>query len=100
MLANFKWPEPDDETEWKVVRDVIEHKCHLIAIPPDEHGPGYVFSIGLYLHFAHPEFVLFGPDYPIAGTAINEISAERLSKIERGDGKFLTLDEVKARFSN
>ena len=28
------------------------------------------------------------------------VLAERLSKIERGEGKFLTLDEVKRRFSN
>jgi len=75
MLANFKWPEPDDETDWKVVRDVIEHKCHLVAIPTDEHGPGYVFSIGLYLHFQHPEFLLIGLDYQVAGTAINDMSA-------------------------
>jgi hypothetical protein len=27
------------------------------------------------------------------------VLAERLSKIERGEGKFLTLDEVKRRFS-
>jgi hypothetical protein len=75
MLANFKWPKPDEESDHKLIRDVIEHKCHLIVIPPDEHGPGYVFSIGLYLHFEHPEFVLFGLDYQTAGTAINEISA-------------------------
>ena len=28
------------------------------------------------------------------------VVAERLSKIERGEGNFLTLDEVKRRFSN
>ena len=28
------------------------------------------------------------------------VVAERLSKIERGEGKFLTLDEVKRRFSS
>jgi hypothetical protein len=28
------------------------------------------------------------------------VVAERLSKIERGEGKFLTLDEVKRRFSD
>lgn len=29
-----------------------------------------------------------------------QVVAERLSKIERGEAKFLTLDEVKRRFSN
>jgi hypothetical protein len=28
------------------------------------------------------------------------VVAERLAKIERGEGEFLTLDEVKRRFSN
>ena len=75
MLTNFTWPKPEDDSDHKLIRDVIEHKCHLVAIPPDEHGPGYVFSIGLYLHFSHPEFVLVGLDHKVAGTAIDDISA-------------------------
>jgi len=75
VLTNFKWPEPQDDSDHKLIRDVIEHKCHLIAIPADEHGPGYVFSVGLYLHFRHPEFLLIGLDYKVACTAINDISA-------------------------
>lgn len=73
MLANFKWPTPTDDSDHKLIRDVIEYKCHLVMIPRDEQGPGYVFSVGLYLHFAHPEIVIFGLDHTVAGTAINDI---------------------------
>ncbi len=73
MLANFKWPEPKEQVDDKVIRDVIEYKCHIIGIPQDEQGPGYSFSIGLYLHFNHPEIVIFGLDHEIAAAAINEI---------------------------
>jgi len=75
MLPSFIWPEPTDDSDRKLIHDIIEYKCHLVAIPPDKQGPGYVFSIGLYLHFRHPELVLFGLDHQVAGTAVNDIRA-------------------------
>lgn len=95
MLKNFKWPEPEDDSEGKVVRDVIEHKSHLIVIPSDDYGPGYVFSIGLYLNFRHPELLLFGLDYKVASSAINDIS--RL--VEQGR-RFLHRDVLDEVFEN
>jgi hypothetical protein len=73
MLPNFKWPEPKEQVDHKIIRDIIEHKCHIIGIPQDEQGPAYAFSVGLYLHFNHPEIVIFGLDYNVAGDVINQI---------------------------
>ncbi|HEX3890673.1 MAG TPA: DUF4262 domain-containing protein, partial [Verrucomicrobiae bacterium] len=75
MLANFKWPEPKKQIDDKIIRDVIEYKCHIIGIPEDNEGPKYSFSIGLYLHFNHPEIVIFGLDHKIAADSINGICA-------------------------
>ena len=73
MLENFKWPEPKEQVDHRLIRDVIEYKCHIIGIPEDDEGPSYSFSIGLYLHFNHPEIVIFGLNHEVAGTVINEI---------------------------
>lgn len=73
MLPNFKWPEPKEQVDYKLIGDVIEHKCHIIGIPQDEQGAGYAFSVGLYLHFNHPEIVIFGLNHNDAGAVINQI---------------------------
>jgi hypothetical protein len=75
MLQNFEWPKPEDENDNKVIRDVIEHNCHVVGIPAGEHGPRYSFSIGLFLRFEHPEFVILGIDHNAAATAINDLCA-------------------------
>src|ERR1051326_978968 len=69
----FKWPEPQDDSDRKLLDDVIEHKCHIIGIPEGPHGPSYSFSVGLFLHFEHPEIIIFGLPYTVAATAINDI---------------------------
>ncbi|EEF58553.1 DUF4262 domain-containing protein [Pedosphaera parvula] len=73
MLPNFKWPKPEDARDDKLIRDIINHKCQIISIPEDKHGPAYSFSVGLYLHFMHPEIVIFSLQPKTAAITINNI---------------------------
>ena len=45
--APRQWPEPADEYEEKLTHDVREFGWHVIGIPDDDVGPGFVYSIGL-----------------------------------------------------
>ena len=60
MLENFEWPEAEDEGDEIVIRNVRKHGCHIVGIPFDEQGPGYEFSIGLFLNYAQAELIIFG----------------------------------------
>jgi len=73
MLDSFEWPTPDDEADQRLLRNVREHGCHLMGIGGDAEGPGYVFSIGLYLNYAHAELVMFGLAGSDAAKVINVI---------------------------
>jgi len=48
----------------------------VIAIEPDEHGPDYSFSVGLYLNFLHPEILIMGVSGQSCHRAINQICRE------------------------
>jgi hypothetical protein len=73
MLDSFEWPAPDDAADERMFHNVREHGCHLMSIAGDAEGPRYVFSIGLYLNYAHAELVMFGLDPGDAGAVINRV---------------------------
>ena len=87
MLQHFKWPKPEDKSDEKLIKDVIDHRCHIVAIPAGTQGPEYSFSIGLFAQFEHPELVIFGIDRSIAGTAINDVCGliEQGRRFNHGD---------------
>jgi hypothetical protein len=73
MLDSFVWPEPDGAPDEILFRNVREHGCHLMGIAAEAQTPAYVFSIGLYLNYAHAELVLFGLDPKDACAVINAV---------------------------
>ena len=73
MLDSFQWPTPDGPPDEILFRNVREHGCHLMGIGGDAQSPAYVFSIGLYLNYAHPELVLFGLETGDACNIINTV---------------------------
>ncbi|QDT13501.1 DUF4262 domain-containing protein [Stieleria marina] len=52
--------KPDDESDRKLLADVVDHGWHLVGIDDDDEGPAYVFSVGLFHTLGHPEICLFG----------------------------------------
>jgi hypothetical protein len=56
MFENFQWPEPEEEADEKLIRNVREHGCHVLNV--HDHPP-FSFSIGLALNYGQAEIVIF-----------------------------------------
>jgi hypothetical protein len=55
-----------------VVNDNIEkYGCHLTLIEEDNYLPAFVYSIGLFKKFGHPEIICFGLKTDVATSIIN-----------------------------
>ena len=51
---------PDHDYEVKLLADVEQHGCHLVAFQDDPEGPAYVFSVGVSHTLATPEDCILG----------------------------------------
>ncbi len=61
-----------DLKEKQLILDHIqEYGCHLILIEPDNYLPGFVYSIGLFQKFNHPEIICFGLKNEVSASIIN-----------------------------
>jgi hypothetical protein len=54
-----------DESETQLVNDVNEYGWHMITVPPDDQGPGFTYTIGLFKSYGHPEVIIFGLPIPV-----------------------------------
>jgi hypothetical protein len=81
-LEGFVWPDPDDAGDLRIIKNVIECGCHIIAVEKELGHPEFAYSIGLHLNYLHPEVVVVEMDRALAGRSINRI-AERLKTGER-----------------
>ncbi|RYZ98017.1 MAG: DUF4262 domain-containing protein [Moraxellaceae bacterium] len=60
------------EANLKVVEDNIEkYGCYLTLIEEDNYLPAFVYSIGLFKKFGHPEIICFGLNGEVAASIIN-----------------------------
>ena len=59
-LPEFEFPAPTDRSDEKLLHDVRNHGWHVVAIAEDEVGPGFAFTIGLYLRTKQPEILIMG----------------------------------------
>ena len=53
-------PDPQDDTDRKLLEDVDQHGWHIIRVPGSDEVPSWAFSIGVFHTFGHPEIVVFG----------------------------------------
>lgn len=45
------------------LNDIRDRKCHIVKVEGNEQHPSYTYSVGLWHHFGHPEFITFSqPD--------------------------------------
>ena len=63
-----------DESEQKVLDDIREFGQHVLAVAEDDVGPGFVYSIGLFENYAHPEIIIIGLRQELAHLLINNIA--------------------------
>ena len=75
-LKEFVWPDPDDASDLRIIKNVVEQGCHIIAVEEDEGTPRFAYSIGLYLNYLHPEIVIVEMDHASAGRVINSVAAK------------------------
>ena len=66
----------DDAQERKeILKNIEEYGCHLILIEGDNYCPAFVYSIGLYQKFGHPEIICFGLKTNVMAAIINHASS-------------------------
>jgi hypothetical protein len=80
-LEGFVWPDPDDAGDLRIIKNVVECGCHIVAVEKEVGHPEFAYSIGLYLNYLHPEIVIGEMDHAAAGRAINRIA----TRLKNGD---------------
>jgi hypothetical protein len=69
-------PNPRDDDDRQVLRDVAESGCHIIGVLADETGPAYAYSIGLFHNYNHAEILVFGLEHVLMQSMINGMRDE------------------------
>jgi len=65
-----------DEGEKKLVADIEELGWHVLKVLEDDNGPGFVYSVGLFKTFNHPEIIIVGLKLDLAHILINNIGVD------------------------
>jgi len=72
-LPGFEFRAPEDDGDRKLLSDVESHGWHIVIIPADEHGPGFAFTVGLYLRTLQPEILIMGVPSDASARVLNAI---------------------------
>jgi len=73
MIAGFEWPVAASDFHKKLFSNVEEYGWHLVGIYAEEDYPEFVFSVGLYYHYTHPEVLVMGLPSNTAAGLINAV---------------------------
>ena len=57
---DLKLREPADDCDRKLLADVKDYGWHMVIVPDHEEGPGFVFTVGAYYSYGHPEILAMG----------------------------------------
>jgi hypothetical protein len=72
-MSQRELPEPEDESDRKLLADIERVGWALISIMEDEQGPGFTYSVGLFHTLGQPEIVLMGLPIDVAQSLINDM---------------------------
>ena len=67
-------------TKQKIIDDIKNYGWHVIKVLEDNSGPGFVYSIGFFETFNHPEIIIIGLNLDLSHNIINDIGDD----IKRG----------------
>ncbi len=73
-LPGFVFRDPDDPGDIKMLADIREHGWHVVGIPDDEVGPGFSFTVGVYLRTLQPEVLMMGVPIEPSHRVLNAIA--------------------------
>ena len=79
-LPSFTLRIAEDASDRKLLADVAQHGWHVVHIFADDQGPGYSFTVGLYLSWNHPELLIMG----LPQDQLYAILAEAVRAIQQG----------------
>lgn len=74
--------EHDQPTKQSIKAIVDKYGCYLASFEADSYLPAFVYSIGLFEKFNHPEICCFGLSTGVMGRLINNIT-DRIRKGEK-----------------
>src|SRR3954468_4822930 len=97
QLTGFVWPEPEDQSEERMISDIRKYGCHLVGNLPEAGTPQYVFSIGLYANFGQPKIVIFDANGHRARHWINTICSHVAGCERLSEGESIPLEEHHVR---
>ncbi|MEO0374743.1 MAG: DUF4262 domain-containing protein [Cyanobacteria bacterium P01_A01_bin.17] len=63
----------------QVLSDIRDRKCHIVKVEGNDQHPSYAYSVGLWHHFGHPEFVTFSQPEQIGEQLIDDM--QKLVKV-------------------
>ena len=63
----------DKEFKERIIADVEKFGCHLVLLEADNYMPAFVYSIGLYKKFNHPEIICFGLKTEVMAGILNDV---------------------------
>jgi hypothetical protein len=93
-----------DNTEYEdtVIKNVAKYGCHLVLINADNYLPAFVYSIGLYENFSHPEIICFGLNIDVMANLINKIRdlAKDGKKVAAGGACSNLIEDYDVHFLN
>ena len=79
----------EDDSDRKLLSDVATHGWHVVMIEGDEEGPGYLFTVGLYYNYEHPELLIMGlprdVSYQLLHEAVGQIQKGKKYSAESDD---------------
>jgi hypothetical protein len=52
--------ENDEQSRKQILENIKQYGCHLVLIESTDYLPAFVYTIGLYKEFKHPEIICFG----------------------------------------
>lgn len=73
-LLGFTFREPDDAGDEKLLADIHQHGWHVVGVPDDEKGPGFCFTVGIYLRTLQPEILMMGVPIEPTHQVLNTIA--------------------------
>ena|SRR5688572_21937841 len=86
-----------DPDEQRILDDIARVGWSLTGVRADEHGPSFVYSIGMMHTLNHPEIIVFGLDLTLMFNLVNDMGAQIRSG--RRFEEPVLYDDVLARFA-
>ena len=81
-IKGFRYREADEPSEEKIIADVKRHGWHIVGVPDDDAGPGFAFTVGLYLRTLQPEILIMGISFEPSGRILNAIRDYLMAGVE------------------